>query len=623
MHIIKYLSNQISRHRNPKSISGIDTSESRKRSFHVLIKENSFIFSFIFTGIVLFIILSNLPVHYESNDEFRMITILSGNGGFPSSPDVEHLNPILSFVLYNLYKFSPYFPWFGVILYVVYYISWSLILSVILRANKGFYLLLTIPLLFYFFFYHSSYVSFTSDSLFLSFGVFLCTVEYFIKNEAPIENIRIYFILLAICFYISFLLRWELVLYSLFLFLPMVVFMKFGQVKKVLPIFITLGIVICLNIGINHLVFMTNQTYYEFDKLSIEFHDTHRGDFNHQITSYALQKAGWTYKDYVCFRGLWMMHDNYVFNTRSLSTFLEENNPRRDIKYYLDNIFNGINKSYNRTKNVSILLFVSFLSIIIKRSTYLLRFDKVDWLKITVSLGTIIISILFFMYYRFIPRIFGPLYVYLLTMSFLLFSIVKNSEHKVIQNNELGYFTIIVAGSLMAYALLIIHQEVTAHVHDLDESAKFRTVINQAFNRIENINPASHPIVILMGPIPYGLRTDFIHPLKEYRDFPRIRIFPNGWSINSTYYEMALKNLHLRDGHDFLKWLVDRKDVLLMLNVFNINQINQMNKVVFLWRSYYLRHIYPGMKLDLVPVYDFRNKDGLGLVFFQLRSEHD
>jgi hypothetical protein len=403
----------------------------------------------------------------------------------------------------------------------------------------------------------------------------------------------------------------------------MVVFMKFVLVKKVLPIFITLGLVICLNIGINQLVFRTNQTYYEFDKLRIEFHDTHRGDFNGQITPYAIQKAGWTYKDYLSFRALWMMHDNYVFNIRSLSTFLTENNPRKDIKYYLDNIVSGINISYNRTKKVSILLLVSFLSIIISRSTYLLRFDKVDCLKITVSLGTIIISILFFMYYRFMPRVFGPLYVYLLAMSFLLFSIVKNSEHKVNQNNKLRYFTIIVACSLMVYALIIVRQEVTAHVHYLDESAKFRTIINQAFNRIENINPASHPLVILMGPIPYGLRTDFIHPLKEYRDFPRIRIFPNGWSINSTYYEMALKNLHLRDGHDFLKWIVDRKDVLLMLNVFNINQINKMNTVLLLWRSYYLRHIYPGMKLDLVPVYDLRNKEGLGLIFFQLRSEHD
>ncbi len=218
------------------------------------------------------------------------------------------------------------------------------------------------------------------------------------------------------------------------------------------------------------------------------------------------------------------------------------------------------------------------------------------------------------------PRVFGPLYVYLFSMSFLLFSIEKNSVHIIIQNNLLRYFPIIVAVSLMTYALLLVPQEVITNVHDLDQSAKFRAVINQAFNRIENINPASDPITILICAIPYGLRTDFIHPLMEYRDFPRIRIFPNGWSINSTYYEMALKNLHLRDGHDFLKWLVDRKDVLLMINVATINQANHINKIVFSLKSYYLHHITPGMKLDFIPVYDFRNEEGLGLIFFQLKS---
>jgi hypothetical protein len=61
----------------------------------------------------------------------------------------------------------------------------------------------------------------------------------------------------------------------------------------------------------------------------------------------------------------------------------------------------------------------------------------------------------------------------------------------------------------------------------------------------------------------------------------------------------------------------------LMLNVFNINQTYQMNKIISLWKSYYLRHIYPGMKLDIIPVYDFRNKEGIGLILFQIRSEHD
>lgn len=623
MRIRKSLLNRIYYHLNPETKSGSDSSGSKKSLCYVLLKEHSFIISFISTGIILFIILSNLPVHYETKDDFSIITILSGKGGFPASPVVKHLNPILNYALYILYKVSPSFPWFGVFLYIIYYMSWTLILSVILRSSNRFSLLLSIPLLFYFIFYHSSFISYTSASLLLSFGVYLCTVEYFIKDEAPIKNIRNYFIFLAVCFYLSFLLRWELILYSLFLILPMIVFMKFEQVKKVFPVLTMLVLVICLNIGFNYFVYLSHQTYYDFDKLRIEFHDTHSGDFHDRITPYAIQKAGWTFEDYMAFRGLWYMHDNHVFNTMNLRTFLEANNPPKDSKYYLENIVSQIKKSYTQTKNISVLLLVSFLSIFIYRSTYLLRLDKVDWLKITVSLGTVIISILFFMYYRFKPRVFGPLYVYLFSMAFLLFSVIKNKEHKIIQNDFQRYFFIIVAGFFMTWALLIVRQEVTTNVHYLDQSEHNKIIINQAFNRIKDAYPASHPIVIQMSAtFPYCLRTDFIHPLREYRDFPHIRIFPTGWSINSPYYDMALKNLHLGDGHDFLRWLVDRKDVLLMLNVFNINQKYQMNKILFLWKSYYLRHIYPGMKLDIIPVYDFRNKEGIGLILFQIRSEH-
>ncbi len=591
-----------------------------KKPFHVIMQENSFIVSFIFTGISLLIILLTLPVRYETNDDFTMLTILSGNGGFPSSPDAIFLNPILGYVLYFLYKLVPSFPWYGAFLYTVYYLGWTLIFSAILRANKGFCFLLAMPLLVCLFFYHSSFVNFTSASLLLTFGVYLCTVEYFIRNEAPMKNIRIYFIFLAICFYLSFLLRWKLILDSLFLFLPMVVFMKIGQAKKVFPVLIMLGVVICFNAGFNY--FTSNQPYNEFNELREDFHDTSMGDIHGQITPYAAEKAGWTYEDYVAFRDLWLIYDNYTFSTSKLSTFLIENNPRKDSGIHLNYIIKKIKENYdnNNSKNLFILLLVSLLSIFIFRSTYLLRLEKIDWLRITISLGTIIMSILFFMYYRFQLRVYGPLYIYLLSMWFLLFNTLNNSEHKVARNKLLRYFTIIIAGAFMAYALLIVRQDIIYCYDILGQSLKNKVLIYQELNLIENINQASHPVFIQMFPLANtGLFTEIAHPLKEYKDFPHIRVFPCGWVINSTYYDMALKDLHLRDGHDFLKWLVDRKDVFLVLTV---RDIKEMNAVLFLWKYYYLRHITPGMKLEFTPVYDFRNREGNGQIFFQIRSEH-
>ena len=41
---------------------------------------------------------------------------------------------------------------------------------------------------------------------------------------------------------------------------------------------------------------------------------------------------------------------------------------------------------------------------------------------------------------------------------------------------------------------------------------------------------------------------------------------------------------------------------------------------MYLWKSYYTRHIFPGIKVQLVPVYDFRDNEGLGVIFFQIKS---
>jgi len=372
-----------------------------------IIRDNSFIFSFVLTGIALLAILVTQPIRYESNDDFAMVTILSGNSGFPSSPDAIFLNPVVSYVLYLLYKISPFFPWYGIFLYTIQYLGWILILSVIVRSNKGICFLFAVPLFSCLFFYHSSAISFTGASLFLAFGVYLCIVEYFISNKTPIKNTKTYFIFLVCCFYLSFLFRWELVLYSLLIFLPMIVFMKYSQIKKVLPILVTFGLLICINTGFNHLVSLNHHSYNEFNKLRSEFHDTTRGEFHDGITQFASQKVGWTYEDYLAFKVLWLIHDNYIFNTQNLRTFITQNDFRKNKEYYFDNIINKIKVNYEQSKNVSILLLISVFSIFVFRSIDLIRLNKIDWLKIIACLGTIVISIIFFMYYRFLSRVYG------------------------------------------------------------------------------------------------------------------------------------------------------------------------------------------------------------------------
>ena len=553
-----------------------------------IIRDNSFIFSFVLTGIALLAILSTQPVRYEANDDFAMVTILSGNGGFPSSPDAVFLNPALSYVLHLLYKISPFFPWYGIFIYTINYLGWSLILSVILRSNKGICFLFAVPLFSCLFYYHSSVITFTSASLFLAFGVYLCMVEFFIRNEAPIKNIRNYYSLLSFLYYLSFLFRWNLVLYSLLLFLPMIVFMKYNRIKKVLPILVTLGLVICINTGFNYLVSLNNQSYNEFNDLRGDFFDTTKGAFQDGITQIAAQKVGWTFEDYLAFHDLWLIYDNYKFNTQTLRSFLTENDFSKDSRYYISDIINRIKASYDQSNKLSILLLISIFSIFVFRSTDLIRLDNIDWLRIMVSLGAITISIIFFMYYRFTQKVYGPLYVYLFSMSFLLFNMLTNIKSEVTQNKFQKYFTTIVAGAIILFGLLIVQQQIRKINQALYISLEEKKYINQSLNSVIINDPASYPIIIEMCPYT-SLYTQFINPLKEYHDFPRIKVFPGGWIINSRYYDMVLKDLHVHDGHDFLKWLVNRKDVYLVLYVTDVEVANHINYIameVLLFPSY-------------------------------------
>ena len=108
---------------NPSPPSRKDTCTTNRGFPLDIIKENFFILSFMFTGVAFLIILSTLPVGYETNDDFAMVTILSGKGGFPSIPDAIFLNPILSYILFFLYKVSPSFPWYGISLYLTCYLG--------------------------------------------------------------------------------------------------------------------------------------------------------------------------------------------------------------------------------------------------------------------------------------------------------------------------------------------------------------------------------------------------------------------------------------------------------------------------------------------------------------------
>jgi len=586
------------------------------RTVQKRIQDNSFFISFFITGAALLAIILGLPVGYEANDDFAMVTILSGNGGYPSCPDAVFLNPALSHLLAFLYKASPTIPWYGLFLYGALYLGWSLIVSVILRTGKGGGFLLCVPLFSCLFFYQASLITFTAVSLSVAFGAYLCFFEYFIRNESPWKDTRYYFSFLLVCFYLAFLLRWELVVYSAVLSIPLILFIKYEQIKKVLPLFVTFGVVILVHTGINYSIQLEHKSYNEFNKLRGEFHDTAKGEYHDGITPLAAQKVGWILEDYIAFKYLSLIYDNHAFNTRNLKTFLIENDPRKKKDCFLKNIVSKIALRYENNKHVTLLLILSLCSIIAARGPYLRSIDKIVFLKSGLFLLAVVLCILFLMYYRFEIRVFGPLYIYLFSLLTIMMNNNLSTENGVIHKKIIRQTGIIAAVLLVIYASLISFRDITAIMQALKTSEHYKGVVQSSFNLLSEKFPVPYPVVIQMSPS-VGMRVETINPLKEHKDFPKIRLFPDGWMINSGYYDSALRSLHIRDGHEFLKWLIDRDDVFLLHETADLEQLK---KTVFIWKSYYVRRIIPGRTIDFVPVYDCRDKEGSGLVFFKIKS---
>jgi len=169
---------------------------------------------------------------------------------------------------------------------------------------------------------------------------------------------------------------------------------------------------------------------------------------------------------------------------------------------------------------------------------------------------------------------------------------------------------------LVALALGQIHTQGKSLLRVLETSKRQKDYIHKCLGVVKDKSIHGDPLLVLMDPS-YGLHFETVHPLKELSDFPDLRIFPTGSRINSPDYFNRLRRLGLKGGREFLKWVVNNEEVLL---VFMASGEKREQKMTYLWRSYLSRRIVPGKEVRLVPAHDFRNRNGAGLVFYSVVS---
>jgi hypothetical protein len=587
--------------------------KTRKKKAKKTPRNAGLVMGFISAAVFLMGVVWFLPVRYAINDEFGIIVkTLHQHGADPYSPFL--ISQVLHYVLYLLYQHWPSIPWLGMFMYFAVYLGSSLMLSLLFRVADVKYAVIVVAPMALLLGYCLSFISVTSASLILEFAVFLCLLEWVIKGNCPQKRPGLYAFLLAFCFLLSYVFRWRLALYSLFFVVPVLFFVKKAQFRKALPFVLVLSVFIVGDRALSYLKSSNeHKAFAEYNQIRSVFNDTLKGQYHGDITLKALDRVGWSPEDYAFFR-LWILYDEVLFNPESIKTFTSENDPQNRASA-LELAANRIKRSLNAGKRYTLVLIFSVLSLFLYRLSGLLQLSRQDKLRVGVALTTVCTGIVFFMYYRFPARLYVPLYCYLLGTVFLLFRLEGGSLEGEKDVPTLRKIGVVASLLLMVVTVGFVAAQGRQILHILEASQTEKEYIHRCLTDVKEKSLHPDPLLVLADPL-YGLRFETVHPLRERSDFPDVRVFPGGSRIRSPAYFDALRQIGLKGGREFLRWIIDNDEVLLILMA---GKGGRDRNVKYLWESYLSRRIVPGEKVRLVPAHDFRNRHGAGLVFHSIR----
>jgi len=386
---------------------------------------------------------------------------------------------------------------------------------------------------------------------------------------------------------------------------------------KAIPVVMAVGLVVVGDRALFHLTTSDQQkAFMEYNDLRGMFHDTARGDYYEGLTPKALRKVGWSAEDYAFYKR-WVLYDNRKFNERTVRTFLEENDPKKKESLFVLG-WGGLKEHFRQGKRYLLALFFSIVSIGFYRVGGLSELARRDRLKIVLALACMGAGIAGIVSIRSVPRVFVPLYAYFFGACFLFFHLTKRESaqgrSRSVRRNV--SVTCAVVFSILAWGQAYAQGKTDFRI--LKRSKMEKEYIQKGLSEVKKTSAVPEPLLILMNPTS-GLGAEYVHPLKEFSDFTDLRVFPAGWGVHSPWFSSILKDMGLTDGRAFLTWMIDNPRALLVLMARDGMDVRRWKSM---WESYFSRRIAPNKRARLVPVHDFRDAKGAGLVFFHMRSEN-
>ncbi len=556
------------------------------------------------------------PVRYETNDDFTNVMRLSSQSRFEPEASSPVLSQTLVKGLVALYQWAPQVPWYGLVVYLALSVGIFLISSVFIRQYNLAGMLICFPAAALFFFHGFTLVSYTTAALLLELGVLVSLLEWVIIEKCPYHNRLGYAGFLCFGFTLSYMLRWELVLFAVAFGFPILLYSKRYQLIKAGPwAFALIAFIAADRVLFHHTAGDADKVYMTYNELRRVFHDTEKGRYHEELTPVALEKTGWDVQDYITYKK-WVLYDDKMFNAGTLQTFLTENDPQRTLSI-LKIIPRRLKVSLEKSKNVTIVLFCALIALFVSSAFDLMKINRTAFIRLAVAFGVLSSMILYFAYYRFEARVYIPLYAYFLTVTFLILQSNRQPERK---KNKL------VAPKAIVYVCLVLLAATackSAYAHalylnrKLNISVREKHYIVNCLKEVKKRTSGTDSILILMNPTD-SLGTQSVHPLKESADYSDICFMPATTGVNSPRYQTFLKALNLSSGHEFLQWTIDNKRILF---AFIVRSQKHHQKYLSMWETYYNRRVNPGKRTRLKPVLDFREKAGTGLVFYNMVSQ--
>jgi hypothetical protein len=559
---------------------------------------------------VITVLLLLLSVKYIVNDDPSFAMILSGSDGFPASADVPFISRLLSQVLVGLYSLAPNVPWYGIALYLSAWLGLALFVTIPLAGKLSRTTLLVLiagwaPYLL-FGLYN---ISMTNVTLWLQLGVFLHLLLWLRSDRC----FRLGSGWLVAGVAVGYLWRWEMFLVFSVFAVPLLLFVTRKDLRKCVPILV--GLCALVTVDRSWEFVATGEPEYRqyesFNRVRGRFHDRAEGQ-QHAGTPKALRQAGWSENDYLAYHELWMLYDEQAVSESRLREFLAANGNEvkgfgaKEVVRRLKNIFQG-----NRMVLPPFAFAALALLVLHLRGWW--RATEGEWLRISVSLGLVLVGICAICYVRFVSRVSFPLFAYWLGLTAVIGTTGKRGESVIKRSRGPN----LVAGILAVTGVALAANWARVDLSALRSEGQQRNLVQNSLDNFLKDTGGDNPLLIQLNP-GVALMHVGCGPFRERLTDRPVRIVPSGWNIRSPRYRAALGQLKVVSGRELLEKASDDPSIYFVLYARPWDDVARVKRI---WETYYREHFggpaKGGYRLESVRRF---GSGGHQLLFFQMNS---